>query len=432
MKNIKCLYNLDLSLAWNNEVTNKVLRITLKLGGCRRVTKLGLYRSLRTLLRFPILKNVSFAFNGCKKIEDKNLRMITSFFPKCRHLDRIGLNLSDCRYVKDDGLYYIAKGIARLHDLRQFMLNVNIGIRHNRLTNRGFCRLMPSLLKFQSLSDLRLEFEGSQINNVALETYCETVLKLDKITYLELNIGSCFNITSSGLNMLAETIAQRTKLTGLVLNLGFCDNINVVWMRKFRQALNQLPELRKLHLDLIQCSKIKTRAVQILSKAISQNTKLEDVRLSLNRLDLQDKDLNNVLLSISNSKEMKYLTLELENSDENCKITDQGMKKLASTIISLQKLTRISLILPGSNEITDEGFQTLAGSLFKNGNISSFTLSFRECKNVSDASLKLLTKLIKSNMKRLKDVSIESFVPEGTINKSQEALSATLSLISRS
>jgi len=116
MKNIKCLYNLDLSLAWyssflsdifpgqlislstlshrNNEVTNKVLvtliksifkatnlkRITLKLGGylslfsfqpskyfptsCRRVTKLGLYRSLRTLLRFPILKNVSFAFNG--------------------------------------------------------------------------------------------------------------------------------------------------------------------------------------------------------------------------------------------------------------------------------------------------------------------------------------------------------------------------------
>lgn len=119
MKNIKCLYNLDLSLAWyspfffhnsplsfmnqlissyfpfrNNEVTSEVLvtliksifkatnlkRITLKLGGylllfsvqpskyfiisCRRVTKLGLYRSLRTLLRFPILKNVSFAFNG--------------------------------------------------------------------------------------------------------------------------------------------------------------------------------------------------------------------------------------------------------------------------------------------------------------------------------------------------------------------------------
>jgi len=126
---------------------------------------------------------------GAKKIEDTNLRMITSFFPKWRHLDRIGLNLSDCRYVKDDGLCYIAKGIGRLHDLKQFMLNVNIGIRHNRLTNRGFCKLMPSLLKFQSLSDLRLEFEGSQINNLAIETYCETILKLQKLTYLELNIG---------------------------------------------------------------------------------------------------------------------------------------------------------------------------------------------------------------------------------------------------
>lgn len=48
---------------------------------------------------------------------------------------------------------------------------------------------MPSLLKFQSLSDIRLEFEGSQINNLALETYCQTILKLEKITYLELNIG---------------------------------------------------------------------------------------------------------------------------------------------------------------------------------------------------------------------------------------------------
>jgi len=203
-------------------------------------------------------------------------------------------------------------------------------------------------------------------------------------------------------------------------------------MRKFKHALSQLPELRKLHLDLIQCSKVKTQAVQILSQAISQNKNFEDIRLSLNRLNFQDKDLNNVVLAISNSKDIKYLTLELENSDENCKITDQGLKKLASTIINLQKLSRLSLILPGSNCITDEGFQELAESLFKNGNISSFTLSFRECKNVSDASLKLLTKLIKTHMKKLKNINIESFVPEGTINQAQEALLATLSQTFRS
>jgi len=181
-----------------------------------------------------------------------------------------------------------------------------------------------------------------------------------------------------------------------------------------------------------RCAKLKTQAVQILSQAISQNKNLHDVRLSLNRLNLQDKDLNNVLHAISNSKDLKYLTLELENSDEIGKVTDQGLKQLATAIINFQKLSRLSLILPGSNSITDQGFQELAESLFKNGNISSFTLSFRECKNVSDASLKLLTKLIKAHINKLQDINIESFVPEGTINQAQEALLATLSQTFRS
>ncbi|CAH0551650.1 unnamed protein product [Brassicogethes aeneus] len=313
--------------------TNASVFASLVKRGIKRVQVLSLRRSLREVIQgIPNLESLNLS--GCYSVADVGITH--AFITEVPSLTQ--LNLSLCKQVTDNSLSRIAQYLKNLEVLElEGCCNVtNTGLvliawglkKLKRLNLRSCWHISDQGIEHLAGGNVNLEYLGLQdcqrLSDEALKhATCLPLLK-------SINLSFCISITDSGLKHLAKMTSLRE------LNLRSCDNISDIGMAYLAEGGSRISSL-----DVSFCDKIGDQALVHISQGLF-NLK----SLSLNACQISDEGLSKIASTL--------LDLETLNIGQCSRVTDKGLTTVAE---ALQRLKCIDLY--GCTRITTVGLERI-------------------------------------------------------------------------
>ncbi|CAB0019712.1 unnamed protein product [Nesidiocoris tenuis] len=324
--------------------SNTALFSSLVKRGIRRVQVLSLYRGLRdVVLGVPNLESLNLS--GCYNVTD--IALASAFLTDVSHLTKLDLSL--CKQVTDNSLGRIAQYLKNLEVLElggccnitnTGLLLIAWGLKNLKRLNLRSCRHISNqgishlagLNRETADGNLALEYLGLQdcqrLTDEALKHVSAGLCRLKSI-----NLSFCINITDSGLKYLAKMPCLRD------LNLRSCDNVSDIGMAYLAEGGSAISSL-----DVSFCDKIGDQALVHVSQGLFN---------------------------------LKSLSMSA------CQISDEGVCKLATTLVDLETLN-----IGQCARVTDRGLVTIAESL-----VHLRCIDLYGCTNISPAGLEKIMKL---------------------------------------
>ena len=232
-------------------------------------------QGLLSLLISPLPSLTSVNLSLCKEVSDRSLGRLGSICPALRSLD-----LGGCTGVTNSGLLLLARTLPNLHtlSLRSCWQLSDAGMAH--------------------LARLPIDPDAKEPNLVELDTLnlqdCQKLTDLSLryiaqgINIKNLNLSFCANISDSGM----KSVARMSSLTSL--NLRSCDNISDIGVGYLAEGCVSLHTL-----DVSFCERISDRAMAHIASGL-----------------------------------FNLRTLSMAA----CRVTDEGLTKVAKTLLELQTL----------------------------------------------------------------------------------------------
>ncbi len=278
-RDILCLRTLNLSLC--KDVSDNCLgRIAthcknledLDLGGCTKVTNLGLF-----FVSLGLKKIKRLNLRSCRQISDAGIGHLAGINsePVALATSLVDLGLQDCQKLTDESLKHISVGLTKL---RRINLSFCVSV-----TDTGI-KCLSSLACLESLN-LR---SCDNISDIGIGFLAE-----DSMPNLKsLDVSFCANVTDTGLKLIASGMAGLRSLS-----MTTCA-ISDEGLEKVSQ---QLPELRSLNIG--QCLAISDTGLLCLAKRLKMLQSLD--LYGCNKLTLESVE------KVRRLPTMKSLNLEL-------------------------------------------------------------------------------------------------------------------------
>eukprot|EP00435_Cladocopium_sp_Y103_P006186 s4877_g2.t1 len=249
----------------------------------------------------------------------------------------------------------------------------SLQLRRLRLRPSQWSFLASSIKHWTSLTDLQLDFYGSNLGNEECRALAASISKFTKMTKLVLKLGS-LEIGAEGCKALAAGIYRLTALTELTLNLDSMDptsafgfkygigswhDIGSEGCRFLAACVSNLTEMTKLELVLSRC-KIGNGGCRAIAAGIFKLTAITELTLDLDaNEEISDEGCRFLAASISHLKKIFTLKLSLER----CNISNEGCKAIAAGISRLTAVTKLRLDLGYNKDISSEGRDALSASV---------------------------------------------------------------------
>ena len=281
--------------------------------GIKRVQILSLRRSLRDVITgIPNLESLNMS--GCYNVTDNCLAH--AFIVELPNL--VILNLSLCKLVTDISLGRIAQNLKNLETLElggcckitsHGLVCIALGLKNLKTLNLRSCRHVSD----QGIGQLAGSTSGH--GTLGLRT---------------LILQDCQKLTDTSLKYISEGLPNLHSL-----NLSFCGSVTDTGLR----SLAKMPSLRELNLR--SCDNVSDIGVGFLADGGSR----------VNALDVSfcerigDQSLSKVSQGLFH---MHSLSLSA------CRITDEGLKRVARTLHQIQVLN-----IGQCSQVTDRGLQQI-------------------------------------------------------------------------
>ncbi|XP_057338209.1 F-box/LRR-repeat protein 14 [Microplitis mediator] len=255
----------------------------------------------------------------CKQVSDQSLKKISESIPNLESLE-----LGGCCNVTNNGLAFVSWGLKKLKilDLRSCW----------HVSDQGIAYLAGITSSETPSGSLTLEHLGLQdcqrLSDEALRHLSTGIVTLKSI-----NLSFCVSVTDSGLKHLAKMTSLRE------LNLRSCDNISDIGMAYLAEGGSRISSL-----DVSFCDKIGDQALVYISQGLFN---------------------------------LKSLSLSA------CQVSDEGICKIAETLLELSTLN-----VGQCTRITDKGICTVAK------NMKNLTcIDLYGCTGISTSGLQKIMKL---------------------------------------
>ena len=333
------------------------------------------FNRIRFIENLSTLSLVFIDYENIQSVELENLfkslRILNSF-------SNLSLILSCCDLTMDV-INIISDGLKHLKILRGLGLEFQLSRVH---CNGEIIKFMDSLGQLKDLSSLSLyllDFQG--ITKDLMEHFLFVIRTMSKLTSLKLVLPYGF---ASNLTLFENFYSLKT------LDLEFSISLSNKDLQRVSTYLAQLPLLKKLSLTFVQCEKINSQGIEAMCKEMQCISLSSFSLIFVYCKFINSKTFEKLMNLIENFKDLKSLYLLFTDHD----ICDKNMKKLASALKQLAKLSNLALRFGSNNKITDEGvmnlYETLRGLSF----LRSIELDFCHCTQLSQKSFLFLVEVL--------------------------------------
>ncbi|KAL4485351.1 hypothetical protein ABPG72_008527 [Tetrahymena utriculariae] len=228
--------------------------------------------------------------------------------------ERIFLSIESENYSVNN-IFGLGESIEQCDKLREF----NIDIAYNNIEPEQICILFQKIAKNQSISVLKFNLEGNEINSALLQSIAINIQQLKQLEKLSMNIRQS--------QLYSEGIIQ------------------------FAQGMESCNTLQELNINL-DYNQISESGAQSLGKLIGKQTFLTSLDLNFNNNALCSNGVAKLTSEIPQCLEMKSLSFKFQQNA----IDGKGAIALGNSISQCKKLVNLSLDL-SQNSI---GFQGLS------------------------------------------------------------------------
>eukprot|EP01017_Pseudomicrothorax_dubius_P044649 TRINITY_DN7568_c0_g2_i3.p1 TRINITY_DN7568_c0_g2~~TRINITY_DN7568_c0_g2_i3.p1 ORF type:complete len:367 (+),score=42.08 TRINITY_DN7568_c0_g2_i3:125-1225(+) len=269
---------------------------------------------------------------------DTTLLLLVGVLPGLSYLKEVELSFSGVEsQIKDHGTIALLQSLRSLRQLR--MLSINLSNCFS-LTDATGIEISLLLNHLQGLSSLRLYIEQVELKEA-------TLLQLSK--------------SLSGLKQLKDFLLNLNKAIDLSEDIYCC----------FIQDLSSA-SLSEITLCFADSPDFGNRAAKCFADLLRSQPLLEKICLLIRQTAVTDEGLIEIASGLSNVPKLKDLHLSLGG----LKISDESVKRLNQSLLTLENLYSMNLDISFCKDVTDQAGATFAELLRVRTNINKVSLSY--------------------------------------------------------
>jgi len=292
------------------------------------------------------------------------------FIARLKKLESVHLSLPGCRSIDDDIILQIMNSLVKAKELKELCLDF---LKRNRTTVASSSHIIQKISSFSKLCKLNISF-SNHFSQKELFELCNEISKMSQLSTIKLDLSGCRTIEGSELSYLQKGLVALKDIKKLKINLFWGNNTILLHLSNMLMKMNRLT---KLELIFQSSGQINDNGLACLNKAIYKLPELKYLGIYLNGCDqITDSGLGQLSVVISKLNQLKYLNIGLSWS--HC-ISELGLKQLSIAISRLPSLSKMSLNLKGSRNLANEGLAKLSKSLTKMKALRYLDLNFSWC-----------------------------------------------------
>eukprot|EP01017_Pseudomicrothorax_dubius_P044648 TRINITY_DN7568_c0_g2_i1.p1 TRINITY_DN7568_c0_g2~~TRINITY_DN7568_c0_g2_i1.p1 ORF type:complete len:391 (+),score=35.16 TRINITY_DN7568_c0_g2_i1:920-2092(+) len=280
---------------------------------------------------------------------DTTLLLLVGVLPGLSYLKEVELSFSGVEsQIKDHGTIALLQSLRSLRQLR--MLSINLSNCFS-LTDATGIEISLLLNHLQGLSSLRLYIEQVELKEATLLQLSKSLSGLKQLKDFLLNLNK-FSISSSLINFRAIDLSE---------DIYCC----------FIQDLSSA-SLSEITLCFADSPDFGNRAAKCFADLLRSQPLLEKICLLIRQTAVTDEGLIEIASGLSNVPKLKDLHLSLGG----LKISDESVKRLNQSLLTLENLYSMNLDISFCKDVTDQAGATFAELLRVRTNINKVSLSY--------------------------------------------------------
>ena len=366
---------------------------------------------------------------------NKDRKQYCQTLTRCKPLTNLSLNLSETNAKMLNQL------VSSIRGLNLSTLTLDIDSRFNVTKAKIVALCIKNLSHSLKTLNIHITSPMTPLRDQELAVLSSGIRHLACLSSLTIRLSDCFHAADSGVRALALSLSKLDTLSVLVLDLNSCCAARNTSIHDLFVSLGRLTQLKTFSLTMDNCY-LSLKEMNDLSCSIAQMQLLKTLSLSITRYRgdtmngvanilsriytlrglsalrlafTKTKFSNNQLLeSIASHLKTCNLLSALDLDFGQCPgIHNSGIVSLSSGFSNhYTSLSHLALRFNGCLNVNDADASRLAGEISKMEQLSSLTVDFENCRNVSSKGMDSLYLGLKgkSSLKAIKPSSGESEV----------------------